>query len=431
MRARLILRFVAFGLMLAACARGGPSVPPLDASARSEARAAQELIIYHWWTAGGEREGVDALFRLYRQSFPQYQVIDNPVPGGAGLEIKAVMKSLMLGGSPPTTFQVHAGAELKSYVDFRLVQPVTELWRSEGYEQVYPEAIKRLLKFGDDYYAVPVGVHRANLVWYNRAVFEKAGVSEPHSLGEFLTALDRLEAAGVTPLAVASGSQWEAAHLFEQLLLAVGGPDLYLSYFQGQIGGSDPQVVQAAVTLERISRYINRDHAALTWDQAAAMVGRGEAAMTVMGDWAQGYFQAAGWQYERDYGAFPFPGTGDLFNIVVDTFALASGAPGKEAGFAWLRIAGSREGGELFNPVKGSVSPRLDITAEGRSSLARRNTQDLRGLRIIPSAVHGVGAPEGFMADWSDAVARFLQAPNVPQFIDQLDQIAHHHQLGK
>ena len=40
--------------------------------------------------------------------------------------------------------------------------------------------------------------------------------------------------------------------------------------------------------------YANTDHAAMSWDGAVQYVIDGKCAMTIMGDWAEGYFKAKG-----------------------------------------------------------------------------------------------------------------------------------------
>lgn len=44
--------------------------------------------------------------------------------GGAGAVMKAVIWGLLAAGNPPDTFQVHAGGELKEYVDAGYPQPL-------------------------------------------------------------------------------------------------------------------------------------------------------------------------------------------------------------------------------------------------------------------------------------------------------------------
>ena len=78
-------------------------------------------------------------------------------------------------------------------------------------------------------YAVLVGVHRGNDLWYNKKVLEKNGikVGDKMTFAEFFAAAEKLKAAGVTPLAVGDSGIFGTAQLFENTLLGtVGAPGL-------------------------------------------------------------------------------------------------------------------------------------------------------------------------------------------------------------
>jgi glucose/mannose transport system substrate-binding protein len=70
-----------------------------------------KLEIFSWW-AGDEGPALEALIDKYEKMYPEVSVINATVTGGAGVHAKAVLKTRMLGGDPPDTFQVHAGQEL-------------------------------------------------------------------------------------------------------------------------------------------------------------------------------------------------------------------------------------------------------------------------------------------------------------------------------
>jgi glucose/mannose transport system substrate-binding protein len=92
-----------------------------------------KIEIFSWWTAGGEAEGLQALFDIYSKLYPDVEIINATVAGGAGANAKAVLKTRMLGGDPPDTFQVHAGKELiDTWVKTGFMEPLTELFQSEG-----------------------------------------------------------------------------------------------------------------------------------------------------------------------------------------------------------------------------------------------------------------------------------------------------------
>ncbi len=91
--------------------------------------------------------------------------------------------------------------------------------------------------------------------------------------------------------------------------------------------------------------FVNDDHAALSWDQAAQLVADGDAAMTIMGDWAQGYFTSIGLKVNEDYGwAIPARTDGDrtlydaYLQAAMDDFASNEIAPRQMVGYTMLCI---------------------------------------------------------------------------------------------
>ncbi|HBF38527.1 MAG TPA: ABC transporter substrate-binding protein, partial [Firmicutes bacterium] len=66
--------------------------------------------IFSWWTGGGEEESLQALLKIFQHKYPQIEVINATVEGGAGINAKAALQTRMVGGNPPDSFQVHGGA---------------------------------------------------------------------------------------------------------------------------------------------------------------------------------------------------------------------------------------------------------------------------------------------------------------------------------
>ena len=74
-------------------------------------QAQEKLEIFSWW-AGDEGPALEALLARYAALYPKVEVINATVTGGSGVNARAVLKTRMLGGDPPDSFQVHAGQEL-------------------------------------------------------------------------------------------------------------------------------------------------------------------------------------------------------------------------------------------------------------------------------------------------------------------------------
>jgi len=255
---------------------------------------------------------------------------------------------------------------------------------------------------------VPVNIHRSNVLWYNKQVFEDNGLTAPASLDEFFDAADTLMAAGVTPLAVGDSGVWVDLHVFESLLLAELGPDAYRGLWDGSTDWNGSGVTAALEDLASMMEYVNTDHSALSWDQAAQLVVDGDAAMTIMGDWAEGYFKSVGLTPDVEFGYEPSPGTAGSFIMLSDSFGLPKGAPNRDGAIAWLTVCGSKEGQDAFNPIKGSIPARTDGDRALYDVYLQSAMDDFASSEIVPSLAHGAAASEGWVTAIGDAMTLFV-----------------------
>jgi glucose/mannose transport system substrate-binding protein len=379
-----------------------------------QAGAAKKLEIFSWWTAGGEADGLNAMFAIYKKRYPGVEIINATVAGGAGTNAKAVLKTRMQGGDPPDSFQVHGGAELvDTWVKPGLLEPISSIYKGEGWTNVMPKDLVDMISSGGEQYAVPVNVHRGNVLWYNKKIFDDNKLKPPATWDEFFKVADALKAKGIAPLALGDKNKWEAAHLFEDILLATIGVDGYRGLWTGKTEWGGDGVSRALAAYAKILTYVNSDHAAGTWDSASQMLIDRKAAMNIMGDWAAGYFTSKGWKPTIDYGFAPAPGTIGVFVVVTDTFGLPKKVPHREEALNWLRVAGSKEGQEAFNPLKGSICARTDCDSKKFDIYLQSSGRDFARDKLVPSEVHGSAAPEGFATVFNDIVNLFVTNKDV------------------
>ncbi len=384
-----------------------PGGPPREAAAAP----AGKLEIFSWWTAGGEADALNALFGLYRKRSPGVQIVNATVAGGAGTNAKAVLKTRMLGGNPPDSFQVHAGHELiDTWVKSGYMEPLTGLFKSEGWDRAMPRGLLEILSYQGQIWSVPVNIHRANILWYNKKVFSDNGLAPPKTFEEFFRAADALKAKGIVPLVLGDKEGWEAGHTFETVLIGTLGADGYRGLWTGKTSWTGAAVTRALETFRRMLTYVNSDHAALTWDEAGQYIIGAKGAMLIMGDWTNGWFTSKNFS---GYGWAPAPGNEGVYDALSDSFGLPKKARDRENVMAWLRLLGSREGKEAFNPLKGSICARTDCSPTPFSPYQRWAMQRWRGDAIVPSVIHGAAASEGWATEYKDALALFVTSRDV------------------
>ena len=381
-----------------------------------------EIEIFSWWTAGGEAEGLQALFDIYTKKYPDVKIINATVAGGAGTNAKAVLKTRMLGGDPPDTFQVHAGKELTdTWVKTGFMEPLTDLFKSEGWLKVMPKGILDIVSYRGNYWSVPVNIHRANVLWYNKKVFKDNGLTPPKTFDEFFKVADALKAKGVIPFVLGTKDGWEAAHVFETILIAKLGAEGYKGLWTGKTKWSNPKVTEALEILKKLFTYINPDHSAATWDEAYQYIISGKGAMSIMGDWAAGYFFSKGYP---DFGWAPVPETAGVFDALSDSFGLPKGCKNRDNVIAFLRVLGSKEGQEAFNIKKGSIPARTDINKNLFPEYQKSCMEDWMKDTIVPSVIHGAAAAEGWVTEFKDVISLFIARPDISTTQKALIQIA-------
>jgi glucose/mannose transport system substrate-binding protein len=379
----------------------------------------QELEIFSWWTAGGEAEGLNELYRLYSARFPKVKIINATVAGGGGMNAKAVLVTRMQGRNPPDSFQVHAGHELiDTWVVAGKMEPITFIFEKLDYLAAYPRGLIDIISSRDAIYSAPVNIHRSNVLWYNKRLFARYGVRAPGSIDELIAVCQKLSGAGITPLALGDNGIWAATHLFESVALACLGGEKYRGLWDGSTPWDSPETQKAISQFIRLLDFVNSDHAALSWDGAAQYVADGKAAMTIMGDWVEGYFKAKGLAPDEEFGWAPSPGTAGSFLMLSDSFGLPKGAKHRAEAINWVALCASREGQDAFNPKKGSIPARTDGNQRLYDAYLRSAMADFAGNRIVPSVAHGAAASEAWVNRINEVMSILITEKNLADGVE-------------
>jgi glucose/mannose transport system substrate-binding protein len=341
------------------------------------------LEIFSWWTNGGEADGLNAMYDVYKQQNPGIEIVNATVAGGAGTNAKAVLQTRLQGNQPPDSWQVHAGRETLSYVDY--LQPLTQFFKDEGLDKVMPKLLLDQLNINGEIYTVPVNIHRSNMLWYNPKIFKDNNLTPPKTLDEFFTVAEALKAKGITPLAMGGKDGFEASHLFESVLLATFGAEDYTKLWSGD---------------------------GTAWADAAQMVIDGKAGRTIMGDRAEGEFLSKGAKGHEDNEWAASPGTDGVFLWLSDSFGLAKGAPHPDAATAWLKVCGSKEGQDAFNPKKGSIPARTDADKSKYDEYLQWSIDQFGKDKLAPSAVHGAATTHTYPTAFHNAMEVFSATPD-------------------
>jgi len=428
---------VVASMLLAACAAtptAAPTAAPAattaapaatQAPAATVAAAPTDVEIFSWWVGPGEADGLAAMMKIFAADYPQYNLVNAAVAGGAGTNAQAVLATRLQAGDPPDSWQAHAGQEtLANYLTAKQIQPLDDFFTSTGFGKVLPATLLPLISQDGHPYSVPVDIHRSNVMWYNPKVLTAAGVTIPDggftTWTDFFAACDKVKAAGKTCLSMGNEG-FTAMHLFENVVIGTIGAakwnGLWTTPATTDWAGAD--MTQALANYAKVLSYINSDASTLSdWQPASKMVADGDAAFNIMGDWAYGYFANAApnglaLTPGTDFGWTPTPGTQKVFVFLSDSFVLPVGNKNPQGTMAWLTVAASKEGQEAFNPLKGSICARTDCDPSKFSQYSQDAMKDWTASdeTVVGSLTHGVVAAPAWKTDIDTALKLFIVSP--------------------
>jgi glucose/mannose transport system substrate-binding protein len=305
------------------------------------------------------------------------------------------------------------------------MEAVDALATAEGWNDVIPKPVLDTVSFDGHQYAVPLNIHRLNTLFFNKQLFADNAIVEPTNLDELFSVAATFRARGITPIAVGAIEPWTLALLlFENLVVAHGGGSYYRDFFVGRGDAFAPEIVASLEDLRTLLSYSNANATQLTWSGAVELVRTGGAAMTIMGDWAKGYFLANQGTPDESFGAIPMPGTAGTFVFTTDTFGLPKGVRNRQGALDLLKVFGSREGQDTFNPIKGSIPARRDASTAAYDVMAQRTINDFRqaaadSTTLVPATA--ILAPPEFIDAIEKALARFAIDGNASAVLHTLD----------
>ncbi|MGK3967409.1 ABC transporter substrate-binding protein [Sorangium sp. So ce118] len=355
-----------------------------------EAGYTGKIELLSWWYSASESRALDALVEVYNHDHPGVEVV-NAAAIAASTAGERLRQRMAL-GSPPDSFQVNGGVKLLEWVKHNgregdnKLEPLDDIAASSGWLDVVPRPILESVTYDGHVYAVPVNIHRANSLCYNKKIFAESGLEPPTTLGELSAAVEALVERGITPMALSAQLAPEAGRfMWEHIFVMSAGPQFYESFFRGEEDPNDRRVRAALKASLTIAEHVNPDYESIGWADAARLVGQGKAAMFMDGDRVKAELQAQGYEYGVDFGMVAVGGD-SAFVYVDDSFALPRGAPHREPALALLATMGTVEGQDALNPLKGSIPVRLDADRSLYDEASRRAMDAARDpeTRFVP-----------------------------------------------
>ncbi len=258
---------------------------------------------------------------------------------------KQKLATVMQSGNPPDLFQSWGGGVMAEYARAGLLKDISGDLKG-AWGDSFNKAPLDVYSADGKYYGVPWDMGAVGF-WYNKALFAKAGIAAPPATWtEFIAAVKKLQAAGITPISLGEKDKWPGHFYWVYLATRIGGKAAFDKAYSRSGSFADPAFVQAGQKLKELIdlKPFPQGFLGLTYNDQAAAVGEGRAAIELMGQWAPSVEKDQSSNKQglgENLGFFPFPsvegGAGDKDDIMGGGNGIALGKNASPAAVDFLK----------------------------------------------------------------------------------------------
>jgi glucose/mannose transport system substrate-binding protein len=387
----------------------------LAAPRASRAQSAKpKVTVISQWSAGSDGLAITTLGKRFEQAGGVWE--HNPVPGFT-TEMMNKLRAQIIAGDPPAASQLK-GPEIATWSKIGAVVDLDAQVKAAGYEAVVPAELVRLSRPYGHWIALPIQAYRINTLFISKQAADKVSISKlPATWAEFNAVAEKMKAAGITPVAN-GGLKWDDGMKWEIALCGIN-PDAYrkavMQLDDKTLKG--PEVLAAFRQFRKLGEWSDPGSAGQHYSTFLARYMKGEMGMLLMGGWAQGVFQHAGFQFS-DYLIGPAPqDDGKLaFDLNSDEFIFwQEKQPELQEGQKLLaKIVMAKNFGPMYSQITGSIPVRADtdLTAEGFSDGQREAAQamaaSVKSNRVVLSLAHNMAQTNQVTAAMIDVLTEFV-----------------------
>lgn len=297
------------------------------------------------------------------------------------------IRTYLASDNPPDVLTWFAGNRMRAFSSRGLAADITDVWKSNNWEKVYPKGFQALSKDASGKYVfVPVSYYWW-AVYYRKDIFNKLGLKEPKTWDEFLAVCKKLKDAGYTPIVNAAKETWPQGGWFDFLDMRVNGPAFHKDLTDGKIPYTDARVKKVFTYWRQLvdNKYLLENPAAYTWQDAANLMIQGKGAMYLMGDFLRDQYPDDREAAELDFFRFPIidPKVPIGEEAPTDGYFIPAKAKNMANAKAFLSFLGSKEVAEMAAQDIGRLPVRNDVDVK---TLFKDKPHIQKGIALLADA---------------------------------------------
>ena len=273
---------------------------------RVEANAG-EVSLWHEFAAAPSSTAMTQITAAFNRAPTTTTIKERPI-GGA--DYFTVIRTALASNKVPDVLQYEGNQQTRDFAKAGQLLDITKFWRQHKSRFQFAGAGEASCSYKGRIYCIPFALNTSSQIYFNPTILKQNGIAPPRTWEAFTAALAKLDANGVTPLALAGKEKWPASHWYNLLLVNRCGVDRVIAAEKQQHGVkfTDPCFVRAATDLENLGAYFAPGFASADYGTAVALFKSGKTAFFQMGDWFVGDYVSAPPKFKVGIIGFPAPG---------------------------------------------------------------------------------------------------------------------------
>lgn len=374
--------------LIAAVSCGGQDTQPeAEESVQEEQPAAEEapteeemeaepvtVTVWSWRTE--DEDAYNEIFDIYEAEHPNVTVEFVPF---VNTDYNNILATGLTGEGGPDVAQLRAYGGIQPLIEAGQLIPL------DGEVETlsnFPDAIlKGATGLSDGHiYGVPFGVQTFT-AFYNKAIFDELGLSEPQTWDEFIAVLNALKDGGYIPIAAPAKDTWMLPLIHDAVAAPrYGGPQFEAEILSGETDFNDPDYIASIAVIQDLQQYMPEDVVGVSYEDSRTLFLTEQAGIFLGGSFEVGFWRDEG--PDLDLGVFRVPAPPDsLIGPVV---------PG------WM------DGSYGVNALSDSHDAAIDlVTWMGTPEFGQLFTEKIKQLSAIP----GMKPTDPLLAEFADLFA--------------------------
>ena len=325
----------------------------------STAMAQQRVLTYFADYDAGPLAGMEALIVDFEAANPE---IDVQLQNFDHEGYKTAIRNFLTTDSPDLA-NWYAGNRMAPFVAAGQFQDVSDVWEANGLGDSLASA-KASMTIDGKQWGVPYTYYQWG-IYFNRDAYKAAGVEVPTTWAGFIENCPKFQAAGIDCVTTGTSALWPGAGIFDYLNLRTNGYEFHMDLTAGKIAWTDDRVRATFAEWAKFQPYITANHAAIDWQDAAALMVQGKAANYVMGNFAVGVFKEGGMTNDNlGFMVFPeiTPGIPRAEEAPTDTIHITAGAKNVPDAKTFLAFVASADAQTKLNAAIGQLPTNKNST---------------------------------------------------------------------